>query len=512
MNIKEKIDDLLKYCSSYQGHTYMMDERREDQTFQVLLPEEQDIMEHMDKLQFVLLTGEAGDGKSRLLRSLNQQLLRHEFEIYTDFSAMLETEKQKVLQVISNIVSGETEKHIIIAANIGIFTKSVLRYQPGLLEKLDIDNEKVRIINFEKRNLASDKEVFAQIIKGFLEYDGFECQECSICGQCVFRNNLEYIRTENGIESIRILCDAVYLIGEHITFRELLSMVAYMITFGENCYDRKNIPSSLLSSRSYENIFNFDNDRILQHIKRMDPAHAKFGLDMYDSIETCISQKRSDFFKETGDKYALLNIDYLPEFREAIRFFQEKAYTDSSTIQQGVLYSLKRGLGRLTRKGQSDLGMTVVDTPAMLGDKIQTEFELGNMDIVWNRYGLDFNNLNEKKIKEESRNRFCMSYIYNDSKGQIKSITMVIDYRLFRYLMMANDYYYLGHSNQSVEEYTINTFFRKILKTRKDIYGKMLVKFTEKNEKGVCNFSLSLQKKNSILFPGEKIVKLKREG
>lgn len=40
----------------------------------------------------------------------------------------------------------------------------------------------------------------------------------------------------------------------------------------------------------------------------------------------------------------------------------------------------------------------------------------------------------------------------------------------------------------------------------------MLVKFTEKNEKGVCNFSLSLQKKNSILFPGEKIVKLKREG
>lgn len=105
--------------------------------------------------------------------------------------------------------------------------------------------------------------------------------------------------------------------------------------------------------------------------------------------------------------------------------------------------------------------MTVVDTPAMLGDKIQTEFELGNMDIVWNRYGLDFNNLNEKKIKEESRNRFCMSYIYNDSKGQIKSITMVIDYRLFRYLMMANDYYYLGHSNQSVEEYTINTFLEK---------------------------------------------------
>ena len=56
MNIKEKIDDLLKYCSSYQGHTYIMDERREDQTFQVLLPEEQDIMERMDKLHFITQT------------------------------------------------------------------------------------------------------------------------------------------------------------------------------------------------------------------------------------------------------------------------------------------------------------------------------------------------------------------------------------------------------------------------------------------------------------------------
>ena len=33
-----------------------MDERREDQTFHVLLPEEQDIMQRMDKLQFITQT------------------------------------------------------------------------------------------------------------------------------------------------------------------------------------------------------------------------------------------------------------------------------------------------------------------------------------------------------------------------------------------------------------------------------------------------------------------------
>ena len=64
MNIKEKVLELLKYCSSYQGHSYMVDERRTNGGFQVTLPEEEEIIESLDKLRFVLLTGEAGDGKS----------------------------------------------------------------------------------------------------------------------------------------------------------------------------------------------------------------------------------------------------------------------------------------------------------------------------------------------------------------------------------------------------------------------------------------------------------------
>ncbi len=49
MNISEKIDDLLKYCSVYQRHVNMMDERRADGGFQVTLPEEEDILAHLDK-------------------------------------------------------------------------------------------------------------------------------------------------------------------------------------------------------------------------------------------------------------------------------------------------------------------------------------------------------------------------------------------------------------------------------------------------------------------------------
>lgn len=509
MNIKDKVNELLKFCSLYQGHTYMMDERRQNQSFLVSLPEEKIIREEIGNLQFILLTGEAGDGKSRLLRSLDDILKKHEFDIYPDFSAMAEAEKSQVLQMISDIIDGNSEKHIIIAANIGIFTKSVLQYEKELLEKLNKEKGKIRIFNFEKRNLAKDKKIFSEIVTGFLQYDGKICPECKECGQCTCRDNLEFLLTEQGIESLRVLCDTFYLIGEHITFRELLSLLAYMVTFGEDCESRKRNPDGCYS---YESVFSKSDDRVLQNISRMDPALKKFSVSGYQTVEEYIKKKREFFFKTMDNKYELLNIDYLSEFQKIIHYFTETPFVDSSSVQDGDLYSLKRGLGRLTRKGESDLGMTVADTPVMLGNEIQTEFELGNIDIIWHRYGLDFNHLEDNTLKEECYNHFCMSYVYNGENGKLKSITMVIDYRLFKYLMLANDYFYLSHSSKSIEEYTINTFFRKILKTRKGVYGKMMVKFTDQKKEETCNFSLSLQERNRLLFPGEKIVKLKKEG
>lgn len=58
-----------------------MDERRSDQNFQVVLPEEKEIRENLGNLQFILLTGEAGDGKSRLIRTLLPELESHGFKI-----------------------------------------------------------------------------------------------------------------------------------------------------------------------------------------------------------------------------------------------------------------------------------------------------------------------------------------------------------------------------------------------------------------------------------------------
>ena len=40
----------------------------------------------------------------------------------------------------------------------------------------------------------------------------------------------------------------------------------------------------------------------------------------------------------------------------------------------------------------------------------------------------------------------------------------------------------------------------------------MLVKFVIQEESRYCNFSLSIQEMNRILYKGKKVIKLKREG
>lgn len=534
MNIKEKVQELLMYCSSYQGHAYMVDERRTDEVFRVELPEEEEILKDLEHLQFILLTGEAGDGKSHLLRSLHKKLEKHRFQIYQDFSALPEESrgmgagqqeigKREVIKTIADIINGNSDQRIIIAANVGIFTKSVLMYHEELLDALNEKNERVKIINFEKRNLADDRDVFRRIVESFYEYDGKECPDkgCGHCTCCAYKENLDFLCSPLGVESIRVLCDTIFLTGNHITFRELLSLLAHLATMGESCDVRREWDPS--ESDGFQNIFGLKSDKILQKISRMDPAFKKsetFELEeqcekQREDIDTYRMEKRLRFFKEENSKYKLLAVDYLSEFQEALRCFDREPYIASEMIQDGILYRLKRGIGRLTRRGQSDLSMKVADTPSMLGDDIQTEFELGTIDIIWHRYDLDFNKLGEDTGKVKNQNCFGMSYVYPADGGNgdtLEKITLMIDYKLFRYLMMADEYFYLSHNSKSIEEYTINTFFRKILKRKEGAYEKMLVKFVNQEENRYCNFSLGIQEMNRILYQGKKVIKLKREG
>lgn len=520
MNIKDKVFQLIKYCGSYEGHSYMMDERNGD-SFNISLPQELEIREKIHQLRFILMTGEAGDGKTRMLRNIQELLEENGFQICMDFSAENESDKKAIIEKVDGLLDGKSSQKYILAANIGIFTKTVLQHCPQLLDQLKTEREDLLIINFERRNLAADKNFFEELLSTFLSFDRkCECGDtaCPWRGNCIYGRNIIDLLDRGG-EGLRTLCDAVYLMGGHITFRELLSLISYMVTFGQDCEQRKKESSQ--EKFCYYQIFGMTDEPMLRKFCCLDPAKARTKeVDkLYGTKEECISEKRRYFFETINitseERYTLLYADYLAEFHNVLRMINGCAPYYFSTIEaeNKNLERLKLGLNTITRAGNTNLKMTVADTPSIFDGSIQTEFDVSSdIETVWKRYDLDLRNSSKSLESIGQENRFYLSYVYADTVSQeLQEVSMLIDYPLFRFLLMAADNYFMDRSGISIEEYAINTFYRKVLHSMPEAYRKAHIRFGETKRKHYVNFSLELKKQNSLLFGQSRKVIIEKE-
>ena len=190
---KEKVQWLLKYCSEYDGHEYMYDEHVKKDRFDVRLHIEEDILECMKTAKIVVLTGDAGDGKSRVLNRLQTELkgIETKWDCTNDFSALSRDGKIRVLKKIEVILEQGASEHILIAANSGIFMSEIMNFKRGLFKKLESAEEAV-IIDFSKRNLASEQGDFFRIVNSFFDISEYnECSQCAMAEKCPFIHNLK---------------------------------------------------------------------------------------------------------------------------------------------------------------------------------------------------------------------------------------------------------------------------------------------------------------------------------
>ena len=513
MTISDKVKWVNRYCGQFHAHDGMIDERIEVMDFNIETSEEKEIKNILDCRKVIVLTGEAGDGKSRILNNLRPLLNEKHFEIVEDFSAILKEEKKKVIDSIYAILTEKTDQRIILAANIGVFTKSILVSDRRVLGLLTEKKEIAQIYNFEKRNLSSDREWFYGLVSQFLQYDCLQCGEldCPHHGHCVFKDNIDDICSGNGIESLRTVCNTVYLTGGHITFRELLSLLAFMVTHGTDCSALRDKTKEELEDYRYYQLFEDSDDVLLEKLSIFDPAkkrNTELHHEIYADRKCYLAQKREAFF-QSGGKYELLFLDYIDEFYKALHSFDRKNFI-SCTAKIEVFSRLKGGMARLSGEGNTDFEMVVRDTPIIFGKDIQTEFgiELGKIDLIWRRTDLDLSQLTEEAQCPYEDNKFYMSFVY-EKDGALKMIDMPVDYKVFQYLLSVEEGYYRGHGSNSIEEYTINTFYRKILRIGKESYNDMKVKFQGTEQKGLVNFELELYQKSSLLFGGKTEIKIR---
>ena len=126
--------------------------------------------------------------------------------------------------------------------------------------------------------------------------------------------------------------------------------------------------------------------------------------------------------------------------------------------------------------------------------------------MIWHRYDIQPGKKNERSSR--LWNKFYLSYV---SKKDRKLISLLMDYRQFRYLMLCNDDYFLNRNELTMEEYAVNTFYRKILQERGEAYESVIVRF-EDNTREQCDFSLLVHESDDI-FSDEKSrsIRIRRE-
>lgn len=514
MNLQEKVESLVRYCGQHHSHGFMMDERNTDENFNITLQEEQTIIDNIEHLKVILLTGEAGDGKSRILKNIKNLLDKYLFsEPCLDFSALSEPDKMELIRHLAAVLDGESDERLIILANIGVFTQSIIKFDINLMQKLTQPRKDVFLCNFENRNLAENAEKFQEIVNTFLECE-MQCphMDCPCHANCIYRENIKILTSDSGLEAVRTICNAIYLTGGHVTFRELLSLLAYLITFGQNCGERQAYmkEGGKEADKAYYNVFQKNDDLLLRKISTMDPAlkRDKSCPDNFASKEEYIQYRRKLFFAEKEKQYEMLNVDYLVEFHEVLSYMNQFPYHyDTVQDKNPILQTLKKGISKMNNKGKSDTGLVVTDTPSILGNKIQTEFlVMQDMSMIWHRYDLQIGR--PVSSSEKMWNRFCLSYIPDTERSQL--ISLLIDYQQFRYLMMCSKDYFLNRNELTIEEYAVNTFYQKILQTQKQAYDSIVIRFEDKKET-LCDFSLTLHSQKD-LFSGtlKQTVKIKK--
>lgn len=493
---KEKIQWLLKYCSEYDGHEYMYDERIREDKFDISLHIEKDILECMKTARIVVMTGDAGDGKSRVLSRIQAELkeVGEEtlWEYTNDFSALSKEEKNSILTKIEAVLEKDASHHLLIAANSGIFMSEIMNFRRGLFKKLQNSQEAV-IVDFSRRNLASEQGDFFRIIN--LYFDNGECQACHGCrvsqDQCPFIDNLKKI-TENGEagdsrrRQLRTVYHGVFLKGIHVTFRDLLSTLSYMITRGLTCEQLEQMPPEERNEQMsyYNNLFTYDRNssRLLMELRSLDPARRDHKTDreiFYETIGNQMEDKlqrgrfksliRKMYFDspdrllegEETEGYSLLNMEYIREYLTVIRKLKEEGFLDAADEYHYILWKFELGINRIFNPERSDAQLVLFDSPLIISPRVRIEHEAGDELQIYFCTREFYGERRERVPVSDINSFLCVSVVDRGDGGEIFQEKMAVDYELFRQIMMAAESRYEAGILNKADDMRLKQFISK---------------------------------------------------
>lgn len=204
------------------------------------------IVETVSAGKDVVLTGNPGDGKTHIIRILQEQLDTLSVDPVIELDASTMT-NQAIYEKWD--AAKEAGRPFVIAINAAVLlslAKEFPEFAPIAQAKTqmikatvfhseEIDNEAVSVFDLSKRE-ALEPSIVSDVIANMTKPEHFEqCSSCQFKALCPAINNAQLIKSELFQERLCIVLKQVALQGYHATLRELQALVSYLIFGNRSC-------------------------------------------------------------------------------------------------------------------------------------------------------------------------------------------------------------------------------------------------------------------------------------
>lgn len=260
----------------YNGKNCYSDSLTEDEIALLHIPSgvEQIVKEMVNTNRIVFLTGNPGDGKTYIIRALEESLTLKNVYIEKDMNSVT---NEKMNDVISRIVECyHNDKSCIIAANEFPFFKLIRAARelaPELHNELlsvkkniiiygysTLQLRRICIIDLNERNLLDkDRSVVVPIVSKFVEL-----LRDSAGVNPVLDYNVTALQNELVIDQLLRLFNLVAMSGEHFAIRDILGTLAYSMTA---C----TVDDEDINGPYYDALFSGENE-LMSFIAQFDPV------------------------------------------------------------------------------------------------------------------------------------------------------------------------------------------------------------------------------------------------
>ncbi|MCR4440643.1 MAG: protein kinase [Peptococcaceae bacterium] len=278
----------------------------------------------------VILTGNAGDGKTTIAAEIHKRLtgefrpLQKREEIADQsliiIKDMSELEQNERVPVFEEIAANQNKRYLVVT-NTGIFInnldslkKKFPAYElSNLLKALEaehpyyIENGNLIVINLGRVN-SIDPAI--KVFERILHIDNWKkWVSCPVSSQCPIYQNVKLLQENKEIvfERIRLSYRRIYEYGDRLTMRQMIGHLAYAVTGGLNCeavHDMSEIARAerLNEFKFFNLFFGDDGQTVIPTAKQLNAVQAiqkaGFGRKLVPNMERAIwkSDTTATFF------------------------------------------------------------------------------------------------------------------------------------------------------------------------------------------------------------------------